>query len=360
MTGLTQRIAVIPGDGIGKEVTAEAIRCLDAVIRRFQLPLEYEVYPDVSAEGYIKYGTALPDHLFQEISAMDAIFLGAVGDPRLDETDYARSVVLRLRFELDLYVNLRPAKLYDPAFTPLERKDPIDIVIIRENTEDIYTGIGGVFKKDTPDEIAVHEAVYTRKGTERILRYAFEHARQTGRSRVTLVDKSNVLVAGHGLWVRLFRDIARQYPGIQTDHLYVDNAAMQIVKRPWELQVIVTTNMFGDILSDLVSEVVGGLGIAPSGNLNPETHKAMFEPVHGSAPKYAGKGIANPLAAVLAMKMLLEFLGYSDAAVAIEGSVRSAVGKRVLTRDLGGSFTTSQVGNFLVQELLTSSLAAAP
>lgn len=359
-TKKTKKIAVIPGDGIGKEVTAEALRCLTAVIERDHLPLECETYPDISAEGYIKHGVVLSDQVFDDLSRANAIFLGAVGDPRLDHTDYARSVVLRLRFGLDLYVNLRPAKLYDPSFTPLERKDPIDLVIVRENTEDIYTGIGGVFKENTPDEVAIHEAIYTRKGTERIIRYAFEYARMTGRTKVTMVDKSNVLTAGHGLWLRIFDQIAQEFPEIHADHLYADNAAMQLVKRPWEMQVIVTTNMFGDILSDLASEVVGGLGLAPSANLNPETGKAMFEPVHGSAPKYAGKGIANPFAAILAVQMLLEFLGYPESARSIESAIYAAVHKRVLTRDLGGTHSTSEVGDFLVAELLQTSVTATP
>jgi 3-isopropylmalate dehydrogenase len=356
MTKKKTRIAVVPGDGIGVDVTREAVRCLDAVVERFRIPLEYETYPDVSAEGYLRNGVALPDSLFRELAAADAIFLGAVGDPRVDHTDYARSVVLRLRFDLDLYVNLRPAKLYDPSFTPLERKNPVDIVVVRENTEDIYTGIGGTFKRNTPDELAVHEAIYTRKGTERIIRYAFDFAGRTGRTKVTMVDKSNVLVQGHGLWVRVFKEVSEEYPGIQADHLYVDNAAMQIVKRPWEMQVIVTTNMFGDILSDLVSEIVGGLGMAPSGNINPESGKAMFEPVHGSAPKYAGKGIANPLAAILAMRMLLEFTGYPDAATAIESAVRTLIHKRILPRDLGGDRTTSEVGAVIFEEIASGSV----
>lgn len=354
MTPKKVKIAIIPGDGIGVEVTREAVKCLDAIVEAFRIPVAYHIYPDISAEGYLKNGVALPDPLFRELAEADAIFLGAVGDPRVDHTDYARSVVLRLRFDLDLYVNLRPARLYDPSFTPLERKNPVDITIIRENTEDIYTGIGGTFKGGTPDEMAVHEAIYTRKGTERIIRFAFEYARKTGRTRVTMVDKSNVLVQGHGLWGRVFNEIAREYPEIGADHLYADNAAMQLVKRPWEFQVIVTTNMFGDILSDLCSEVVGGLGLAPSGNINPETRKGMFEPVHGSAPKYAGKGIANPIAAILAMKMLLEFLGYPEPATAIERAVLSVIQSRVLTRDLGGNSTTNEVGDFVAKELASS------
>ncbi len=350
-----KQVAVIPGDGIGREVIREAVRCLEVLQRKFALPLQIKRYDQIHAERYLRERISMTEQEFQEIASADAILLGAVGDPRLNDTPYAKEVVLQIRFRLDLYVNLRPVVLYHPDFTPLARKDRgIRFYIIRENTEDLYVGMGGRFKPDTEEEIAVQEALYSYKGTHRILKFAFEFARQKGLRKVTMVDKSNVLVIGHGLWQRIFWQLAKEYPEMEAQHLYVDNAAMQIVKRPWDFEVLVTTNMFGDILSDLASEVVGGLGVAPSANLNPETGKGMFEPVHGSAPKYAGKNVANPIAAVLSAVLLLRHLGFQEAAQALEDAVTASFRVGLCTRDLGGSASTSEVGDFLVEHLETS------
>ncbi|MHA2610299.1 MAG: 3-isopropylmalate dehydrogenase [bacterium JZ-2024 1] len=354
----TYTIAVIPGDGIGVEVIREGKKVLNALKKRLDLPIETVEYPEISGEGYLKRGTALPPEVFSELKQMDAIYFGAVGDPRISDPEYAKQIVLTLRFGLDLYVNLRPTVLLDPSLTPLEKKNPIDFVVIRENTEDLYVGAGGVMKSGTTEEVALQTAIYTYAGTYRIIHFAFEFARKTGRKRVTMVDKSNVLTYGHDLWQRVFWMEASRYPDITSDHLYVDNAAQQLVKRPWEFEVIVTTNMFGDILSDLAGEIVGGLGVAPSGNINPETRKGMFEPVHGSAPKYAGKNVANPIGAVLSLALLLEFLGFPDAAKLVEGSVRASVRAGVRTRDLGGSSSTSEVGDFFHDFILSTSPSA--
>ncbi len=351
-------IAIIPGDGIGVEVIREGKKVLNAVCQRFSLPIETVEYPEVSGEGYLKSGNALPAEIFSELKQMDAIYFGAVGDPRISDPEYAKQIVLTLRFGLDLYVNLRPSLLLDPSLTPLERKDPIDFAIIRENTEDLYVGAGGLIKQGTAEEIALQTAVYTYMGTLRIIRFAFEFARKTGRNRVTMVDKSNVLTYGHELWQRVFWAEAARYADIQSDHLYVDNCAQQLVKRPWEFQVIVTTNMFGDILSDLAGEIVGGLGVAPSANINPETGKGMFEPVHGSAPKYAGKNVANPIGAVLSLALLLEFIGFPDAAKSVEDAVLSAVRQCVRTRDIGGTASTSDMGDFFADFILSRSTSA--
>ncbi len=349
-----KRIAVIPGDGIGAEVIQEGLKILNALISNSSLPVSYKVYPDISGEGYLKTGVALSEERFEELKAYDAIYLGAVGDPRISDPEYAKKIILTIRFGLDLYVNLRPVKLLHPSFTPLEQKKNIDFVIVRENTEDLYVSQGGFFKKGTEDEIAIQESLNTYKGVHRIIEYAFRYAEEKGRKRITLVDKSNVLTYAHDLWQRVFWTQAKKHPGIQADHLYVDNAAQQLVKRPWEFQVIVTTNMFGDILSDLGGEIVGGLGVAPSGNINPESGKGMFEPVHGSAPKYAGQNVANPFAAILSLSLLLDYLGFQNEAVKVEQAVYEAIAGGVYTRDLGGTASTSQVGDFVAHNLYSS------
>ena len=348
------RIAVIPGDGIGPEVIAQGRRVLEAVTTATGTSLDFVTY-DLGAERYLRTREILPDSVFGELQAADAIFLGAIGDPRVQNPQYAAGLLLRLRFELDLWVNLRPSRLLAPGLTPLRDAGSIDLVVVRENTEGAYVGIGGQFKRGTPDEIAIQEDVNTRKGVERIIHYAFELAvrrRAAGhRGRVTMVDKSNALYHAHDLWQRVFALERQAAPDIEAEHLFVDAAAMQLVKEPSRFDVIVTSNMFGDILSDLASELVGGLGQAPSANLNPDNRRGLFEPVHGSAPKHAGKGIANPFGAILAGAMMLRHLGDEMGAGQIEKAVMSAAEERLTTRDLGGTLTTAAAADAVLERL---------
>ena len=352
------RIAVIPGDGIGPEVISEGIRVLKTVIAHTGTALDFITY-DLGAERYLRTGEILPDPVFVELQGVDAIYLGAVGDPRVANPQYAARLLLRLRFELDLWVNLRPSRLLAPGLTPLREAPSIDLVVVRENTEGAYVGIGGQFKRDTPDEIAIQEDINTRKGVERIQRYAFDLARerrQAGhRGRVTMVDKSNALYHAHDLWQRVFALLRQESPELEAEHLFVDAAAMQLVKDPGRFDVIVTSNMFGDILSDLASELVGGLGQAPSANINPQTRRGLFEPVHGSAPKHAGKGIANPVGAILAGAMMLRHLGDSVGADRIEAAVIAAARERRTTRDLDGTLTTTAAADAIIDRLVSPS-----
>jgi 3-isopropylmalate dehydrogenase len=346
------RIAVIPGDGIGPEVIAQGIRVLEAV----GADLDF-VHYDLGAERYLRTGEIIPDAVFSELQQARAIYFGAVGDPRVTNPHYAAGLLLRLRFELDLWVNLRPSRLLAPGMTPLKDAPAIDLVVVRENTEGAYVGIGGQFKRDTPDEVAIQEDVNTRKGVERIQRYAFELAgrrRKGGHpGRLTMVDKSNALYLAHDLWQRVFALERKRYEDVEAEHLFVDAAAMQLVKNPGHFDVIVTSNMFGDILSDLASELVGGLGQAPSGNMNPDNGRGLFEPVHGSAPKHAGKGIANPFGAILAGALMLRHLGDSEGADQIEAAVMAAAAGGRTTKDLGGDLTTSQAADAVLQALGT-------
>ena len=348
------RIAVIPGDGIGPEVIAQGIRVLEGVIQHTGSRLEFETY-DLGAERYLRTGEIIPEPVFAELQSADAIYLGAVGDPRVKDPQYAARLLLRLRFELDLWVNLRPSRLLAPGLTPLRDVSSIDLVVVRENTEGAYVGIGGEFKRGTPDEIAIQEDVNTRKGVERIQRHAFELAlkrRRAGhRGRVTMVDKSNALYHAHGLWQRVFALERQRAPEVDAEHLFVDAAAMQLVKDPARFDVVVTSNMFGDILSDLASELVGGLGQAPSANINPDTRRGLFEPVHGSAPKHAGKGIANPVGAILAGAMMLRHLGDDAGANQIEGAVMASARERRTTKDLGGDLTTTAAADAVLERL---------
>jgi len=348
------RIAVIPGDGIGPEVIAQGLRVLEAVSATTGTRLDPVSY-DVGAERYLRTGEILPDGVFAEFQRADAIYLGAVGDPRVKNPQYAAGLLLRLRFELDLWVNLRPSRLLAPGLTPLRDAESIDLVVVRENTEGAYVGIGGQFKRGTPDEVAIQEDVNTRKGVERIIHYAVELARQRRaaghRGRLTMVDKSNALYHAHDLWQRVFALERERAPEIEAEHLFVDAAAMQLVKDPSRFDVIVTSNMFGDILSDLASELVGGLGQAPSANINPDNRRGLFEPVHGSAPKHAGKGIANPVGAILAGAMMLRHLGDEAGAVQIENAVMSAAADRRTTKDLGGALSTTEAADAVVERL---------
>jgi 3-isopropylmalate dehydrogenase len=279
-----------------------------------------------------------------------AVFIGAFGDPRVPDMRHAADILLGIRFGLDLYINLRPVRPLDPRLCPLKDKpaEAVDFVVLRENTEGAYVSVGGNFKQGTADEVAVQEEIHTRKGVERILRAAFDHALKTGRRRVCMSDKSNVMRFGHGLWQRCFEEVAVDYPEIEPRHLYVDALTMQMIRKPEQFEVIVTNNMFGDIVTDLGAALEGGLGMAASANLHPG-RTSMFEPVHGSAPKYAGTGGANPMAAVLTVGLLLDDLGHGEAAQGIEGAVRSALVEGVTTQDLGGSAHTGEVGDFLAK-----------
>lgn len=349
---VAQRIAFIPGDGIGIEVTAEAIKALEALVKSHHLPLDYTVF-DWGAEKYLREGVSLPEGAFDMFRReYQAIFIGALGDPRVPSNQHAADILLGTRFNLDLYVNERPVKLLDARLCPLKNhtEQDVNFVIFRENTEGLYVGMGGVFKKNTADEVAVQEDVNTRKGVERILVYAFEYARRHGVKRVCMSDKANALTFGHGLWQRAFAEVRQRYPEIESRHLYVDTLAMEMVRDPSQFQVIVTCNMFGDILSDLGAALQGGLGLAPSANIHPG-QVSMFETVHGSAPNIAGKNIANPMAAVLTVGMMLDYLGHSEAGARAEQVVQEALRNEVVTRDLGGMFGTREVGEWIGERL---------
>lgn len=345
------RIAVVPGDGIGEEVTAQAVKVLRALDDALALDFELVAW-DLGAERYLRDGVTITDDEFGTLrDDYDAIFLGALGDPRVPGNEHARDILLGLRFRLDLYVNLRPVRLIGGAQSPLRNVTPadLDMVVFRENTEGSYVGMGGVFKHGTPEEVAIEEDVNTRKGVERILRAAFDHARRHGRS-VTLADKSNAMRHSGQLWRRTFDDVATDYPDVDRNAMYVDAMAMDMVLHPARYQVIVASNLFGDILSDLAAGLVGGLGLAPSANLHPG-RIGLFEPVHGSAPDIAGQDRANPIAAVLTAALMLEHLGHDDAARRIHRAVDSALEEGATTRDIGGTLGTAAAGDWLADRV---------
>jgi 3-isopropylmalate dehydrogenase len=348
--GYAARIAVIPGDGIGKEVTPEAVKVLRAITSATGRSIEF-VELDWGADKYLREGVSLPPGAVEMLrDEFDAILFGALGDPRVPTNQHAADILLGLRFKLDLYVNSRPVELLHDRLTPLRDRTERDIrmVVFRENTEGLYVGVGGFFKKGTPDEIALQEDVNSRKGVERIIRYAFDYARLRKLKRVCMSDKSNAMAFAHDLWQRVFKEVRSEYPDIDSRHLYIDTLAMEIVRDPAQFDVIVTCNLFGDIISDLGAQLAGGLGLAPSGNVHPG-RTSLFEPVHGSAPNIAGKGIANPLGAVLAAAMMLEFLGWEREASVTRAAVKSALFKNYLTSDLGGNRTTAEVGDWLAE-----------
>jgi 3-isopropylmalate dehydrogenase len=348
--GSAARIAVIPGDGIGKEVTPEAVKVLRAVTSATGRNMEFVEF-DWSADRYLREGVSLPPGAVEMLrDQFDAILFGALGDPRVPTNQHAAEILLGLRFKLDLYVNSRPVELLHDRLTPLRDRKQRDIrlVVFRENTEGLYVGVGGFFKKGTADEIALQEDVNSRKGVERIIRYAFDHARRHKLKRVCMSDKSNAMTFAHDLWQRVFKEVRQEYPEIDSRHLYIDTLAMEIVRDPSQFDIIVTCNLFGDIVSDLGAQLAGGLGLAPSGNIHPGK-TSLFEPVHGSAPNIAGKGIANPLGSVLASAMMLEFLGWDREASVLREGVKAALFKNYLTSDLGGSNTTDEVGSWLAE-----------
>ena len=345
------RIALIGGDGIGPEVIGVAEIVLAAAAARHGLQVTLDHW-DLGADRYLRDGVTITGEERDRLTGeYDAALLGALGDPRVPDNAHARDILLGLRFAAELYINFRPCRLLVPALSPLRHPHPgTDIVFFRENTEGLYAGVGGSFKTGTRDEIATEQSVNTWKGVERIVRAAFEHAARTGRGRVTLVDKANVLRYEGGLWRRVFAEVGAGYPDIVQDAMYVDAMAMDLVRRPQRYEVVVTSNLFGDILSDLGAQVTGGLGLAPSGNLNPGSW-ALFEPVHGSAPDIAGRGIGNPLAAIGCASLALTYLGAAAAAADVDDCIVASIREGVTTPDLGGNATTRLVGEWMAARL---------
>jgi 3-isopropylmalate dehydrogenase len=343
------RIAVIPGDGIGVETTAEAVKAIRAVGEVFGRQFDLEMLP-WGAEHFLRTGVTIPADGYAMLrDQFDAIFIGALGDPRVPDNRHARDILLGTRFELDLFVNYRPVKLLDARLCPLKDRAAADVnfVVFRENTEGLYVSIGGRFKAGTEDEVAIQEELNTYKGVHRIILHAFEFAKANGRRSVCMSDKSNAMAQGHALWQRVFKEVAPQYAGIEARHLYIDALALLLVQNPAQFDVIVTNNLFGDIITDLGAALQGGLGLAASGNLHPGK-TSMFEPVHGSAPPLAGKNIANPMGAILSASLMLDHLGLKPEAAAIEAAVRDAVAASQGTREIGGSLGTSETGDYIV------------
>jgi 3-isopropylmalate dehydrogenase len=347
------RIALIAGDGIGPEVTAEALKVLGATTDVFGRRIDIETLP-WGAEHFLATGVTVPPGGYDLLRQFDAVLVGALGDPRVADNRHARDILLGTRFELDLYVNQRPVRLLDDRLCPLKNRTAadVDFVVFRENTEGAYVGIGGRFKANTTDEVAIQEEVNTYKGVHRIVRHAFEHARAHGRRRVCMADKSNAMTDGHALWQRVFKELTPQYSEIEARHLYIDALALFLVQDPSQFEVIVTNNLFGDIITDLGAALQGGLGVAASGNLHPG-RTSMFEPVHGSAPPLAGKNVANPVGAILSAAMMLEYLGARDEAVAIESAIRQAVVERKGTQDIGGTMGTRETGDYIARLVKT-------
>jgi 3-isopropylmalate dehydrogenase len=353
-----KRIAVIPGDGIGKEVIPRAVMVMQAV----GAPLQVTEF-DWGADRYLRDGTTVPPDGFAMLARdFDAILVGAFGDPRVKTNIHAKEILLGMRFKMDLYANVRPVRVLDAALCPLKNVEPkdVDFVVLRENTEGVYTDAGGVFKQGTPDEIATQEDINTRQGVERIIRYAFEYCRShkkldgSPRSKVLMCDKSNAMTHAGGLWQRVFKEVSSEYTGITTQHMYVDALCLQMVRDPRQFDVIVTNNMFGDIITDLAAGLQGGLGMAASGNIHPG-RTSMFEPVHGSAPPIAGKNIANPFGAILTAAMMLRHLGFTREPDKIEAAVLDAVRQKKTTQDIGGTLGTREAGEWVAENVALAS-----
>lgn len=346
---MSYRIAVIPGDGTGPEVIREAVKVLEVASSRAGFGLELE-YFDFGGERYLKTGETLPDSAIAELKNFNAILLGAIGHPDVRPGILERGILLKLRFELDQYINLRPVKLYPGVETPLKNKTPedIDFVVIRENTEGLYVGAGGFLKKGTPEEVAIQESINTRYGVERCVRFAFEFCRQRNKKKeLTLCGKTNVLTFAYDLWERVFYEVAKEYPEVKTSYAHVDAICMWFVKNPEWFDVVVTDNMFGDIITDLGAIIQGGMGIAAGGNINPQG-VSMFEPIGGSAPKYTGKNVINPLAAISAAQMMLEFLGEKKAASWIEKSIIKVTSEKLKSLAAGQmGYSTTEVGDMV-------------
>jgi 3-isopropylmalate dehydrogenase len=350
-------IAVIGGDGTGPEVTAEALKVLHAVAQQESFEYELEHF-DFGGDRFLRTEEVLPAGAVEQLREFDAIFLGAVGHPDVAPGILEKGLLLELRFQLDQYINLRPVKLYPGVDTPLAGKGPddIDFVVVRENTEDLYCGVGGFMKKGTPDEIASQTALYSRKGCERCIRWAFEYTRRRDNpagKMLTLVAKTNVLTYGHDLWWRTFQDVAREYPDVKADYNHVDACCMWMVKNPEYYDVIVTTNMFGDIITDLGAMIQGGMGVAAGGNINPDAGgTSMFEPMGGSAPKYTGQNVINPIAAIAAMQMLLEQAGQQAAAARVSSAIQTVTGGKMKSQAAGQmGYGTSEIGDLVCAAL---------
>ncbi|MDY6836994.1 MAG: 3-isopropylmalate dehydrogenase [Thermodesulfobacteriota bacterium] len=353
MTERAYKIAVVPGDGTGPEMVTEGLKVLEAVSKRNGFRLAFHDF-DLGARHYNKTGETISDGVLEALRGCDAIYLGAIGDPGVPPGILEKGVLLRLRFELDQYVNLRPIKLYPGVETPLKDKGPeeIDFVVVRENTEGLYAGAGGILRRGTPNEVAIQESISTRMGVERCIRYAFEVCKaRNGAQKVTLCGKTNVLTYTFDLWERTFKEVAEEYPDIETDYMHVDALCMWMIKNPESFDVVVTENMFGDIITDLGAMLQGGMGVAAGGNINPEG-VSMFEPIGGSSPKYAGKNVINPIGAILAAKLMLETLGEPDAAQMVERGVA-----KVLRDELKGvgagqmGHSTAEVGDLIVEAI---------
>jgi 3-isopropylmalate dehydrogenase len=347
-----KKIAVIPGDGIGKEVIPQAVNAIEAT----GAPVDF-TYFDWGADRYLSEGTTVPANGFEMLGRdFDAILVGAFGDPRVPSNIHAKEILLGMRFKMDLYANVRPVRLLDASLCPLKGVEPkdLDFVVMRENTEGPYVDRGSITKQGTEDEIAIQEDLNTYKGVRRIIRYAFEYALHnqkadgSARSRVLMCDKSNAMTYAGGMWQRLFKELREEYPQIKAEHMYVDALCAQMVRDPRQFDVIVTNNMFGDIITDLAAGLQGGLGMAASGNIHPE-RTSMFEPVHGSAPPLAGRDVANPMGAILTSAMMLRHLGFADAAAKIESAVLEAVKQKQTTQDVGGSLGTKEVGEWIAK-----------
>jgi 3-isopropylmalate dehydrogenase len=348
-------IAVIPGDGTGPEVIAEGLKVIEATAEKIGFSYRLS-HHDYGGEHYLKTGEVLPPSAPEEFRHMDAIYLGAIGHPDVKPGILEKGILLNLRFMLDQYINLRPVKLYPGVDTPLKHKGPndIDFVVVRENTEGLYCGAGGFFKKGTTDEVAIQESVNTRKGVERCVRYALEYCRKRNKAKkITLCGKTNVLTYASDLWERVFYEVGPEYPDITLDYAHVDAVCMWMVKNPEWFDVIVTNNLFGDIITDLGAMIQGGLGIAAGGNINPQG-TSMFEPMGGSAPKYAGKGVINPLAAIMACQMMLDFLGESEGANLVERAVSEVLAKNLKSLDAGKmGYSTAEIGDLVAQYVHT-------
>ncbi len=344
-------IGIIGGDGIGPEVVREGLRVLDAAQAIFGFRTKRTSYP-FGADHFLSTGEMMPESAIREIGSMPGALLGAIGDPRVETGKLEFAIIAGLRFQLDLFVNLRPIRLFDERLCPLKGKLPkdIDYVVVRENTEDAYCGIHGFFKKGTPDEVAQQTMIYTRRGTERVIRYAYELTRKrNGKKRLTLVDKANA-VRAQDLWTRTFAEVGKDYPEIEQDHAYVDAMTMWLVKNPEHFDVAVAPNLFGDIITDLSAMLQGGMGIAAGGNIHPGKC-GVFEPIHGSAPKYAGQNKANPLATILAVAMLLDHLGETKASAAVEEAVAECIRSGRVRSLQAGAHRTDELGSMVIEQL---------
>ena len=346
------RIAVIEGDGVGPRVIRETLKAAGVMKKKYRLPIQWDTYP-FSADYYLKEGITIPGTVFREWpEKYSAILLGALGDPRVKSNVHADEILMGLRLKLDLYVNFRPVKLINKKYCPLKsvtHENQVDFVVFRENTEDLYVNMGGSFKKDTDQETAVENSVHTCKGVERILRAAFAYAGKTGRSSVMMGDKSNVMKYAGDLWQRLFSRIGKEFPDVKKEHMYIDALCMEVIKNPSRFDVVVTSNMFGDILTDVAAQVQGGMGMAASVNYNPSYKKflGLYEPVHGSAPDIAEKNTCNPMASILSFQLLLQHLGYAKEAAVVYGAVAKALEEGNVTPDLGGKCSTTEVGDLI-------------